>query len=102
MKKDKVPHWSKIKKVWVVNGHPWEVEFTRNPLEGGAYGECDFLDEKIRVHVTHKGHRTNSHIIETLIHELLHVIEHEHEITLGHKVINKLEKPLRDLIFNNL
>lgn len=100
--KEKAPHWSKIKRTWIVAGHPWEVIFTKAKLDQDAMGECDFIEEVIRINVAHKKHRTNSHILETLIHELLHAMEHEHEINLGHRVINKLEKPFRDFILGNL
>lgn len=88
-----------VPKKILVGNNVYDVRFQRivdaNPFQ---YGLCDGDDKEIVI-------RTNLSSEErgmTLIHEILHAFEFEYSLTIPHKLIYKLERPIYDLFTKNL
>jgi Zn-dependent peptidase ImmA (M78 family) len=92
----------KIPRRWLVGDNVWTVKFVRKFKWDGVkdsdlMGLCDPERQEIliKVGIDQKDR------IETLVHELLHAIEFEYDIKIGHKLIKKLEGPITKLIIEN-
>lgn len=63
-------------------------------LEESKAGMCFFGDEKV---IMVSARQSKEEIIATLLHEVLHAIEQEQKVKLGHAIINKIEHALADV-----
>lgn len=83
----------------VVNGNFWRVRFVRRMPEGNenAIGLCVFDDKEILVMLC----QSERERLATLIHELLHAIEHEYGVEIGHKLIGVIEYAVADMVINS-
>lgn len=87
----KIPSTIKIKRA------NWNIVFT-NTMDFGpdmsVYGLCD---PKTRTLFIKKG-LTERQTLITLVHEILHALESDCDIDLGHRIINKIDFVIADLI----
>lgn len=61
-------------------------------------GHCSTGEDKL-IQLNPK--QTRHELIKTLLHELLHAIENEYKLSLPHKHVHELEKPLVCLFRDN-
>lgn len=62
-----------------------------------CYGETDPEKHVIRL----KDGMSRRSLFVTFVHELLHVLEFEHNIPIKHKMVYQLERAITELIFDN-
>ena len=88
----KIPHQIRIKK----NSKPYEVVW-QDVVQGDP--EClGLCDPNTRI-ITLKNGMGKDEILETFVHECLHLIELEYpKIKIAHSLIYKLEKPIVNLL----
>jgi hypothetical protein len=68
-------------------------------IEGrSTLGLCDFERKIIFIRNRQKSKDT----LKTFIHELLHAIEHEFDLTMQHDLIYKLEDPIFQVLYDNI
>lgn len=67
------------------------------PLDKDTLGLCNGY-EKCIIIAPNQGKKSHT---ETLFHEILHAIEFEYNITIGHRIINCLEKSIPNILKNN-
>lgn len=90
-------------RTFLVRDTQWQVKFVRNvpatTTEGRVVlGLCE--PETCTIYVKlGLGPITR---LEVFLHEALHCIEHEYDIVIDHKLIEKLEQPLRRIILDNI
>jgi ssRNA-specific RNase YbeY (16S rRNA maturation enzyme) len=65
--------------------------------ERGDYGETDPETKIIKI----KKSLGRVPLFLTVIHELLHVVEFEHNIKMKHKVVYQLEKAIFEILLDN-
>ena len=88
---------SKIPSTFIVGDAVYTVEYV-DVLDGEAQtGECDPTTYTIKVLKGITPHET----LCTVIHEVLHSLSNEHGITLKHKLIHNLERPLANFFLKN-
>src|SRR5882724_10806013 len=81
------------KSLWV-GDELYEIEV----VAGKVYlGKCDFRKKRIRLSNRLRG----AELLSTLIHELLHAVEHEFAIPLKHSVVYKLEEAILSVCSDN-
>jgi len=83
------------------NGSLWEVRFCKKMPDSKntdtTLGLCDPSSLVIFI----KLGQGRSETLSTFVHELFHLLEFEYDIEIPHKLITKLEVPVRDLILEN-
>lgn len=93
-----------LRKSWVVNGLIWEIKFKRRleHIKDGTKGEVLGLTDSESQEVTIKLGLSESDLLETVIHEFLHVLAFSYGIEIPHPLIYLLEKPVANLILDNV
>lgn len=91
-----------IPRTLMVGDSVWEIRFVRKMPHGNAkdkntVGMCCDDDKEICVRLG-IGKREQA---KTLIHELLHALEFEYQISIPHELIYKLEEPIYRLLCDN-
>lgn len=86
------------KRVWI-DDEPWTIEFPEVVQYEGrtVRGMTIFCNHLIQV----KRHLRPHDRLETFIHELLHAVQHVHELKLSHDDIYDLESIIVDLMIDN-
>jgi len=98
VQKMKPPSYKAYPRHIVIYKNIWDVKFSRGLIDGCDLGQCDEALELLEISLKQKNRKE---LLKTFIHEVLHGIEKEYEIILGHDVINKLEDPLANLLLEN-
>src|SRR5687768_6833835 len=62
-------------------------EFPTNSKKFHTYGECRFDDRQIVVAMN----QSETEMMQTLIHEIIHALTYENQIEIPHKAVHKLE-----------
>jgi len=88
----KIPHRIKIN-----SKISYEVVWVDRFNDPSQVGECRFPERQIVI----KKELSESDLIKTLIHELLHVVEYEAETPIPHKLVYMLEKWIYRLLKAN-
>ena len=83
-----------IPKTLVICDAVWQVEVVKRIGRGGLLGLCCPVSRRIHI----LGGLPPGEAWEVLIHEVLHAIEFGVGLELGHKVINRLERPLASVL----
>lgn len=82
---------------FVIRDSLWDVKFVQK-LDGKlTAGLCDPSCQTIYVRLG----QTKIERLKTVIHELLHAMEHEYAITIPHKMVYTLEAPLAEFLLDN-
>lgn len=93
----KIPTQKQYPREIMIRGSVWTIKFVRN-LGPHLCGECDLAEREIRIAQKLKPMLR----LETFVHEVLHAFEEEYGLKIPHKMIYKLEKPLCNLLIENL
>ena len=83
-----------------VRGTQWDIKFCRKTPDtypGEGVGLCD--PETKTIYIKYKQPPRETFL--TFIHELLHAIEDEYEVEIGHPIIEPLEYAVANLLENN-
>ncbi len=75
----------------------WDIRFVQKLEDGHTSGLCDPSENTIYVMLK----QTPEERLKTVLHEILHAIEHEYQICIPHKLVYALEGPLAQLIIDN-
>ncbi len=93
----KLPNQRDYPREIMIRGSIWKIKFVRR-LGPKFCGECDLAEKEILI-----AQKLKPAIrMETFIHEVLHAFEEEYKLRLPHKLIYALEKPLCNLLIENL
>lgn len=81
----------------------WQIKFVRNvPATTTPGRTVDGLCEPETCIIYIRKGLKPLYRLEVVLHEILHAIDFEYGITLDHKLIEKLEKPLQRLLMDNI
>jgi hypothetical protein len=93
----KLPTKSKYPKTLVVKGEEWRIAFV-DSIEGkGTLGLCDPSNRIVYI----KNGQSKKETYKSFLHEMIHVLELEYDISIPHSSVYKLEEAIYDLLINN-
>jgi hypothetical protein len=91
--KDSLPNQKSYPEAIYVGAEAYKITFE----DMRDFGMTNFSKQRIYI----KKGMSPRETFSTFIHEVLHAMEHEHNIRIKHKVIYKLEKALYELLVDN-
>ncbi len=94
------PGYRSYPKEWVIGDSTYTLVF-KHKIDSethNVYGECDPSDMEIRIVYG----LSRKDLFMTFVHEMAHGIEFEYEIFIPHKLIEKLEEPIAQIIYDNI
>lgn len=92
----KIPNPRRYPKFITLGKSEWEIKFVKK-LGRNLVGLCEPNEKIIYI----KTKQSKKEILSTLIHELLHAMEFEHEIPIKHKMVYRLERAILDMLLKN-
>jgi hypothetical protein len=96
-----LPKISEYPRELFINGNIWTVRFCRKMPDSEKTDTTLGLCDPGSLEIIIKLGQGRLETLSTFIHEICHMIEFEHEIDIPHKLISKLEDPIRDFVLEN-
>lgn len=85
------------KKIWI-NENEWTIRFVKVVDNNVKFlGCCNWETKEIFIKI---GLNPKERAM-TLVHELLHALEFEYDLSIDHALIYRLERPIYNLVYDN-